>query len=245
MNHVFDLSYEILNCICSVSLVQIWSIMFGGRYVILLMGLFSIYTGAIYNECFSRALSTFSSAWHVHPMFEKNIWKWGHFINALKCLRASFSFNILFYIYLTLVPSISSSSVLAGSPVLSMDPAVPGVFTSIYPFGIDPVRPACFLSHLLCIALAAFTRELRESDPEVILSFPFTRVFVHIPSPNWNVWLWWRYIGLKILQSNMVLLRMLKYWLWITFYFPMSSFITQTLRLSSWFRQLCSYSCCG
>nr|XP_020480115.1 V-type proton ATPase 116 kDa subunit a-like [Monopterus albus] len=85
---------------------EIWKMMFGGRYLILLMGLFSIYTGAIYNECFSRGLSTFSSAWHVHPMFEKNLW---------------------------------NSSVLARNQYLSMDPVVPGVFTSPYPFGIDPV----------------------------------------------------------------------------------------------------------
>uniref|UniRef100_A0A8D3E9W5 V-type proton ATPase subunit a n=1 Tax=Scophthalmus maximus TaxID=52904 RepID=A0A8D3E9W5_SCOMX len=85
---------------------EIWRMMFGGRYLILLMGLFSVYTGAIYNECFSRGLSTFSSAWHVGPMFENNIW---------------------------------NSSVLAGSEYLSMDPVVSGVFTSPYPFGIDPI----------------------------------------------------------------------------------------------------------
>uniref|UniRef100_A0A665TQS2 V-type proton ATPase subunit a n=1 Tax=Echeneis naucrates TaxID=173247 RepID=A0A665TQS2_ECHNA len=78
---------------------EIWRMMFGGRYLILLMGLFSVYTGAIYNECFSRGLSTFNSAWHVGPMFDKNIW----------------------------------------NEYLTMDPVVPGVFTSPYPFGIDPI----------------------------------------------------------------------------------------------------------
>ncbi|XP_076831642.1 V-type proton ATPase 116 kDa subunit a 3 isoform X2 [Brachyhypopomus gauderio] len=47
---------------------EMWRTVFGGRYLILLMGLFSIYTGAIYNECFSRGLSPFPSGWRVRPM---------------------------------------------------------------------------------------------------------------------------------------------------------------------------------
>ncbi|XP_053734758.1 V-type proton ATPase 116 kDa subunit a 2-like [Synchiropus splendidus] len=85
---------------------EIWRMMFGGRYLILLMGLFSVYTGAIYNECFSRGLTTFSSAWHVGPMFQNNLW---------------------------------NATVLEHNQYLSMDPVVPGVFSSPYPFGIDPV----------------------------------------------------------------------------------------------------------
>uniref|UniRef100_A0A3P9N1F0 V-type proton ATPase subunit a n=1 Tax=Poecilia reticulata TaxID=8081 RepID=A0A3P9N1F0_POERE len=114
-----DVGHGLLMCLAALWMVleekdpklknnnnEIWRMMFGGRYLILLMGLFSIYTGAIYNECFSRGMKTFNSGWHVGPMFDKNIW---------------------------------NPSTLRGNQFLSMDPNVTGVFTSPYPFGIDPV----------------------------------------------------------------------------------------------------------
>ncbi|KAL3083894.1 hypothetical protein niasHT_036465 [Heterodera trifolii] len=84
-----DLGHGILMFFCGLFLVlreknlearqikdEIFNMFFGGRYIILLMGLFSIHAGLLYNDAFAKSFQIFGSAWANIPYNDTEIDSW-------------------------------------------------------------------------------------------------------------------------------------------------------------------------
>lgn len=89
---------------------EMFETIFNGRYIIFLMGLFSIYTGLLYNDIFSKSLNIFGSQWDVS------------FNATINGTRVSYYDE-----------SGEGADHVFGLPVYAMQRLNP------YPFGIDPV----------------------------------------------------------------------------------------------------------
>jgi V-type H+-transporting ATPase subunit a len=89
---------------------EIWNIFFAGRYLIFIMGVFSIYTGLIYNDVFSKSLNLFGSSWSVNIPED-------HIVSETTV----------------------GENIMMVDPVPPNGTDVGGFYGYPYPFGVDPV----------------------------------------------------------------------------------------------------------
>lgn len=70
---------------------EIFSMAYYGRYIMLMMGIYSMYTGLIYNDIFSRSMSLFKSGWEWHL---PEGYKEGDSISAVKVENHRYPFGL-------------------------------------------------------------------------------------------------------------------------------------------------------
>uniref|UniRef100_A0A8C8GJU4 V-type proton ATPase subunit a n=1 Tax=Oncorhynchus tshawytscha TaxID=74940 RepID=A0A8C8GJU4_ONCTS len=124
---------------------EIWNTFFEGRYIILMMGLFSVYTGLIYNDCFSKSLNIFGSGWSVNAMFKSGNWTWD------STLRTN--------AFLTLDPNVPG--VFNGPYPLGIDP-VSTCYSTLSPHTLQPsvcLSMKALYSSVVCVYLCRHFRE--------------------------------------------------------------------------------------
>jgi V-type H+-transporting ATPase subunit a len=101
---------------------EMFGIIFGGRYIIFLMGLFSIYTGIIYNDFFSLSVNVFGTHWDVSYINTTN----PPLIPGQHGCCANATNNFLCVIN----DPVHNHTILPAEAQLYLNP---------YPFGLDPI----------------------------------------------------------------------------------------------------------